>query len=64
MSIVIITIRDTEGGVDISQTDVSDIGEVNTPAVMLGGAMYRNALKYLERHPGYGQHTTESALMH
>lgn len=64
MSIVIITIRDTENGVDIQRSDVSDLGEVNTPAVILGAAMHQNALQYLQRHPGYGQQAPEGAPLH
>lgn len=50
MSIYIITIRDTENGVDIKHTEVSEPGEVNTPAVVLGAAMVDNACQYLQRH--------------
>lgn len=60
MSIVIITIRDTDTGVDIQRSDVSDLGEVNTPAVILGAAMHQNALQYLQRHPAYGRDATDN----
>lgn len=50
MSIYIITIRDTENGVDIKHTEVSEPGEVNAPAVVLGAAMVDNAYQYLQRH--------------
>ncbi|MBD9362922.1 hypothetical protein [Methylomonas fluvii] len=55
MSIVIITLRDTPDGVEINRSEVPEVGEVNTPAILLGAAMYANVTQYLERHPQYGK---------
>ena len=56
MSIVIITLKDTGDGVEINRSEVADPdGEVNTPAIVLGAAMYENVRQYLSRHPGYGR---------
>ena len=62
MSICIITIRDTETGVDIQSVEVADpSGALDTPAIVLGAAMVDNAQRYLERRAAaispYQSHT-------
>lgn len=51
MSICIITIRDTETGIDIQTTEIADPdGALDTQALVLGAAMFANATRYLEKH--------------
>ncbi len=64
MSIVIITLRDTENGVEVKQQEVPDQGEVNTPAIMLGAAMFDNVNQYLKRHPHYGKSEPKTQQFH
>ncbi|MDT4328526.1 hypothetical protein ACQE3D_10740 [Methylomonas sp. MS20] len=55
MSIVIITLRDTPDGVEINRSEVAEPGEADTPATILGAAMYANVTQYLDRHPQFGK---------
>lgn len=55
MAIYLITIRDTEHGVEIEGTEVANPGERNAPSAVLGTAMVANATRYLEQH---GRHIT------
>ncbi|TPQ28959.1 hypothetical protein [Methylomonas koyamae] len=64
MSIVIITLRDTDDGVEIKRSDVSGPGEVNTPAEILGAAMFENVNQYLKRHPQYGKSVPKNQHLH
>lgn len=64
MSICIITIRDTDTGVDIQSVEVADpSGALDTPAIVLGAAMVDNAQRYLSQQiergaqqPAYTRH--------
>lgn len=50
MSVYIITLRDTETGVEIKSNEVADpTGARDTPALVLGAAMVDNVNQYLER---------------
>lgn len=55
MAVYLITIRDTEHGVEIKGTEIANPGECNTPSAVLGDAMVANATRYLEQH---GRHFT------
>lgn len=50
MSVCIITLRDTETGVEINSSEVPDpTGALDTPALVLGAAMMDNVTRYLEQ---------------
>ncbi|MCQ8103260.1 hypothetical protein NP590_04000 [Methylomonas sp. SURF-2] len=50
MSVYIITLRDTDTGVEIKSNEVADpSGALDTPALVLGAAMVENVNQYLQR---------------